>query len=200
MSLLVIDFTYLEGKDGELVVKWLAALKSHSNKISSYVFKIPYSWEELSLFNVRMNEAIVHGCNWNYVYVPYSDLEAVLHREVSSAVAIYCFGPVKTEFISSLTNRTVIYITQQGCPSIADTNLSAISCTFACHKSKHVCALRSAYSVAQWLHFYTISLKYVSCPSQPAYHWCFPDVGLDVTAAYLPHQRKGDKEGFPLLG
>ena len=144
----MIDFTYLEGKDGELVVKELAAVDSHSNRVSSYVFKKPYSWEELSLFNVRTNEAIHHGCNWNDGYVPYSELETVLHREASSAVAIYCFEPVKTEFISSLINRTVIDITQLGCPPIADINRSAISCTFACHnKSKHVCALRPSYSL-----------------------------------------------------
>jgi len=66
MSLLVIDFTYLEGK--------LAAVDSLSNRVSSYVFKKPYSWEELSLFNIRTNEAIDHGCNWNDGYVRYSEL------------------------------------------------------------------------------------------------------------------------------
>ena len=55
-------------------------------------------------------------------------------------------------------------------------NRSAISCMFASHnKYKHVCALQSAYSIAQWLHFYTTTLQYVICPAQPAYHWCFPD-------------------------
>jgi len=39
MSLLVIDFTYLDRKDGELVVKELAAVDSHSNRISLYVSK-----------------------------------------------------------------------------------------------------------------------------------------------------------------
>ena len=38
MSILVIDFTYLEGKDGELVVKELAAVDSHNIRVSSYVF------------------------------------------------------------------------------------------------------------------------------------------------------------------
>jgi len=123
------------------------------------------------LFNVRTNEAIDHGCNWNDGYTPYSEIETVLHREASSAFAIYCFGPLKTEFISRLIYHKVIDITQIGCPPIADINLSAISCTFACHnKSKHVCALRSAYSIAQWLHFYTLSLQYVNCPAQPTYH------------------------------
>jgi len=152
------------------------------------------------MFNVRLNEAIDYGCNWNDGYVPYSDLENVVHCEASSPAAIYCFGPLKTEFISSFINRTVIDITQLGCPPIADINLSTISCTFACHNnSKHVCALRTAYSVAQCLHFYTI-LQYVSCPAQPAYHWYFPDVGILVTSTYLQPQRKGNKESFPLLG
>jgi len=39
MSLLVIDFTFLEGRDGELVVKELVVVDSHSNRVSSYVFK-----------------------------------------------------------------------------------------------------------------------------------------------------------------
>ena len=29
--------------------------------------------------------------------------------------------------------------------------------------SKHVCELRSAYSIVQWLQFYSINLQYVSC-------------------------------------
>jgi len=32
MSLLVIDFTFLEGRDGELVVKELTLVDSHSNR------------------------------------------------------------------------------------------------------------------------------------------------------------------------
>ena len=90
------------------------------------------------MFNARMNQAIGHGCNWNDGDIPYSELETVLRREVSSAVAIYCFGPQKTNFISGLIDRTVIDITQLGCPELSDISLPAITCTFACHKSKHV--------------------------------------------------------------
>jgi len=171
MSLLVIDFTYMAGRDGELVIKDLAAVDSHSNMVSSYVFKRPYGWEEIPIFNTRINQAIDHGRNWNDGDILYSELENALHLEASSAVAIYCFGPQKTAFITSLTNRTVIYITQLECPQLADISLPTISCMFACHnKSKHVCALRSAYLLAQWLKFYILSLQYANCPPQPAYH------------------------------
>jgi hypothetical protein len=50
----------------------------------------------------------LHGCNWNDGNVPYSELETVLHREVSSAVAIYCSGPQKTNLISGLIDRKLI--------------------------------------------------------------------------------------------
>jgi hypothetical protein len=74
------------------VVNELAVVDSHSNRVSSYVFKSPYSWEEVPAFNARMNQAIEHGCNWNGD-VLYSELETVLHREASYVVAVYGFEP-----------------------------------------------------------------------------------------------------------
>jgi hypothetical protein len=109
---MVIDFAFLEGRDNEIVVKELAVADYHSNRVSSYVFKRTYGWEEVPMFNARMNQAIGHGCSWNDGYIPYSEQETVLHREVSSAVAIYCVGPQKTNFISGLMDRTVTDITQ----------------------------------------------------------------------------------------
>jgi hypothetical protein len=65
MSLLVSDFNFLEGRDGNIVVKELAAVDYHRNRASSYIFKKPYSWEAVSMFSAQMNEAVVHGCNRN---------------------------------------------------------------------------------------------------------------------------------------
>jgi len=62
------------------------------------------------MFNARMNQAIDHGCNWNDGDVPYSELETVLHREVSSAIAIYCFGPQKTNFISGIIGLQLLIL------------------------------------------------------------------------------------------
>ena len=170
MSLLVFDFTFLEGRDCELVVKGLAAVDSYSNRVSSYAFKRPYSCEELPLLTAGMNQAIDHGCNRNDGYVPYSDLETVVHREASPAVAIYFFGLQKKQFISGLLERTVIEISQLGCLQLSDVSLPAISCTFVCHnKSIHVCALRTAYTLSQWLKFHILILQYAICPTQPAF-------------------------------
>jgi len=171
MSLLVIDFTYLEGRDGDIVVKELSVVDFHSNSVASYLFKRPYGWEEVPLFNAHISEAIDHGCNWNGGDVLYSGLETVVHRESSSAVAIYCFGPQKTQFISGLIEHNIIDITQLGCPPLTDISLPAISCTFTCHnKSKHFCALRTAYTLAQWLNFHILTLQYAKCPPQPVFH------------------------------
>jgi hypothetical protein len=170
ISLKMIGFTFLKGLDNEIVGKEVAVADYHSNRVSSYVFKRLYCSEEVPMLNAKINNAINHGCNWNDGDALYSELESVLHREVSSVVVIYCFGHQKTNFISGLINRTVDII-QLGCHELADINLPAISCTFACHnKSKHVCALRTAYSLAQWLKYYILSLQYAKCPPQPGYH------------------------------
>ena len=89
MSLLVNDFTYLDGQDGELVVKELVAVESHSNKVSSFVFKRPYGWEEVPIFNARMNQAIDQRSNWNDGDVPYSELETTTSRGI-----VCCSNPV----------------------------------------------------------------------------------------------------------
>ena len=85
------------------------------------------------MFNARMKEAIDHGCNWNDGAVLFSEPETVVHREASSAVAIYCFGPQKTQFISGLIERTVIDITLLGCPPHTDMSIGP---------QLHVCMLR----------------------------------------------------------
>jgi len=122
------------------------------------------------MFDARINQAIGHGCNWSDGDVPCSELETVLHQEVSSAVAIYCFGPQKTNFISGFIDRTVIDIARLGCPELADISLPAISCTFACHKSKNVCALRTTYLLDKWLNYYILCLQYAKCPPQTGYY------------------------------
>ena len=94
----MIDFTYLEGRDGDIVVKEIAAVDFQSNRVASYLFQRPYGWEEVPMFNARINEAIDHGCNWNDGDVLYSELETVVHREATSAVAKYCFRPQETNY------------------------------------------------------------------------------------------------------
>ena len=45
MCLLVIDISYMEERDGDIVVEELAAVDFHSNRVASYLFKRPYGWE-----------------------------------------------------------------------------------------------------------------------------------------------------------
>ena len=95
-----------------MVVEELGAVDSTCNRFSSYIFKGPYTWDEVPMFNARINHAIDHGCNCNDGDILYSELENMLQREASSAAAIYCFTPQNYAFISKLIDRTVIDITQ----------------------------------------------------------------------------------------
>ena len=78
----MIDLTYMVGRDDDTVFKELAAVDSHCKRVSSYVFKRPYGWEEIPMFNARMNDAIDHGCNWNDGDVLYSELQTGTSRGI----------------------------------------------------------------------------------------------------------------------
>jgi hypothetical protein len=90
------------------------------------------------MFNAGINQAIGHGCDWSDGDILYSELETVLHGEISLAVTIYFFGRQEYKFFSGLIDRTVIDISLLGCPKLADISLPVISCTYVCHKSKHI--------------------------------------------------------------
>ena len=62
------------------------------------------------MFNARMNQAIGHGCKWNDGDVPYSELETVLHREVSSAVAIYFLDLRKQTILEVLSTGQLLIL------------------------------------------------------------------------------------------
>jgi hypothetical protein len=106
-----------------------------------------------------------------------------------TAVAIYCFGPKKTQFISGPMYRKVIDINHLGCPPLADISVQAISCTFACHnKFRNICALRTAFSLAQWLNFHILNLQYAKFPTQPAYHWSITDGRVTSSTFFFNEQ------------
>jgi hypothetical protein len=122
------------------------------------------------MFNAKLNSAITHSINWNDGDILHSELQTVLHCEVSSAVAIYCFGYQKTNFISGLIGRTVIHILSSAVlnqPTLLRLTLAA---RLHVATGPAVCALRAAYSFAQWLNYYTLSLEYIKCPPQPGFH------------------------------
>jgi len=108
MSPLVIDFTYLEVRAGDIVVKEFVAVDFHSNRRASYLFKCPYVWEKYQYLKPEKMKLLTTG-------VIGMTLMYYIQGEASSAVAIYCFRPQKTQFISGLTEHTVIDITQLEC-------------------------------------------------------------------------------------
>ena len=173
-----------------MVISWLRSWRLSTSRVTGLrhiYLRGRTVGRKYQCLNARINVSIDHGCNWNDGDVLYWELEIVVHREASSAFGIYCFGPQKTQFIMGIIERTVIYITQLGCPPLTDISLPAIICTFTCHNmSKRVCALRTAYTLALWLNFHILTLEYAKCPPQP--RWM-----RGVTSPYLPPQGATNK-------
>ena len=190
MSLLVIDFTLLEG---EMVNSWSRSSRLSMRTVTGFYHMSLWErtawkkYERLTPELIRLLTMAVIGTMVIY-YIQRWKLFS------SRSLICHCnllFEPQKTQFTSGLMDRIVIAITQLGCPPLADISLQGISCTFACHKFRHVCALRTACSLAQWLNFHILNLHYAKCSTQPACHWCFPD--YKVTSSYIYFQLAGDK-------
>jgi len=60
MSLLVIDFTFLEGRDGEILVKEFSAIDSHSNRTSSYL-KVRTVWRRCHRLTPKSIRLLIMG-------------------------------------------------------------------------------------------------------------------------------------------
>jgi hypothetical protein len=83
-----------------------------------------------------------------------------------------CFGAGKTAFISNL-NKTVIGITQLGCPELEVLAHPTLGCTFICrHKRHYYCARSTAYIVAKWRN-YNIRIQSTEIPPKPGSHQYF---------------------------
>jgi hypothetical protein len=121
MSLIVVGFKYLLGRNSELVIKDLTFANSSSDRVSSHKFKSPYDLEELPMSIRRFNTLLDR--NWDDGDIPYSELEIVLRRETFLAHEIYSFGGQKSEFVSRFIRRPV-----------TDYGLIYLLCKFTCHE------------------------------------------------------------------
>jgi hypothetical protein len=63
MVLIAVDFNFFHGKNDEWVVKELAAADCQTNHVSSFLFKSPYCWTELSPVHRERNSELEHGNN-----------------------------------------------------------------------------------------------------------------------------------------
>jgi hypothetical protein len=134
MALLLIDFKYLYGRNNSLVVKELAVVDPHNDRVSLFKFKSPYALHELPSFVRRLNTGINNGCNWNDGDIPHSEFESVLRTETMSASILYCLGSHKAELIKRITNCRVVDVSRVEC-----SGLIRILCTFTCHNRFNYC-------------------------------------------------------------
>ena len=135
-----------------------------------------------------MNRSIDHGCKWNDGDVLYSERETPTLRGIICRCNLMLWASENR--ISVLINLQLLVSLSWGALH-TPTYVYQASAARLLVTSPDMFVLRTAYSLAQWLNFYILSLKYAKCPTQLAYHWCFPDDG--VASSYILLQRARDK-------
>jgi hypothetical protein len=163
--MLIIDFDYLKGKDGEIVVKELAIagiVREQVNINQSYMFLPPYPVTDLSEEIRCENNGLIqqsHSIPWDYGHIEYSKLPEILTTIFEAHVThtgledflIFAKGNQKVLFLSELGGGvTVNDLDAEGCPNAENVRVSkAIICMFS-HKNYH-CALNNCNKYAEWL-------------------------------------------------
>jgi hypothetical protein len=129
MALPAPNLNFSFGKNVELVVKWSAVADCQTKRVSSFLFKNPCDWAELSSAHMKMNSELEHDSNWKEGCILYSEPKCLLQEAASSSIGIYCFGKGKISFISELLERTVIDVTQLRCPQLEELALLCVTTT-----------------------------------------------------------------------
>lgn len=76
------------------------------------------------------------GYHGNDGDILYSELESILNRDASSSLAMYCFEPQKSQFISNLIDRSY-RLSQLWCPQLAELAFPVVTCTFPSHNKSN---------------------------------------------------------------
>ena len=104
---MVIDYEYLTGAKGEVVVKKLSV--AAKDVLHTFHFRNPYP--------MYPHGSEENGLNWDYGIVPYNLLESALSETVARYAHLYSFGATKCQFLSDLFDRPDLNFEDFGCPN-----------------------------------------------------------------------------------
>jgi len=84
----VIDFEFLKGRQGKIVVKELSVAANNMNNL--FRFKSPYT--------MTSHCSDVNGLNWEDGHIAYHDLYMVVSEAVAEFAHLYCYGITNANF------------------------------------------------------------------------------------------------------
>jgi hypothetical protein len=179
-KMFIIDFDYLKGRNGEIVVKELAIVgivKEQVNINQSYLFLPPYPETDLSEEIRCENNGLIqqtHSIPWCAGHTEYSKLREILTNIFATYFShtgkedfmIFAKGNQKVMFLSTLLVCIVNDLDAEGCPKARNLQLPrAMVCMFS-HKNVH-CALHNCNKYAEWLRHYIRKQAYLDIQEWP---------------------------------
>jgi len=156
----VIDFEFLKGRQGEIVVKELSVAANNMN--DSFRFKSPYT--------MMSHGSDGNELNWENGHIAYHDLYTVVSEAVAGFAHLYCYGITKCKFLTELLGRPILNLKDFNCPQPASFS-HTLWCSLPCHTFPNVdCATKTAQSLYDWLKFHLKTKSYVRCPKDMSRH------------------------------
>jgi len=133
----VIDFGFLKGRQGEIVVKELSVAANNMN--DSFRFRSPYT--------MASHGSEENGLDWE-------DGHTVVSEAVAGFAHLYCYGITKCKFLTELLGRLILNLQDFNCPQPTSFN-HTLCFSLPCHKFPNVdCATKTAHSLYDWLMYH----------------------------------------------
>jgi len=109
---IVIDFEFLRGRQGEIVVKELSV--AAKNMMDAFRSKSPYS--------ITSHGSVGKSLNWEDGHIAYHDLYMVVSEAVAGFSHLYSYGVTKSKFFTGLLVRPSLNLHDFNCPQPASFN------------------------------------------------------------------------------
>ena len=121
----VINFEFLKGRQGEIVVKGLSVAANNTN--DSFHFK--------NLYTMTSHSSDENWLNWEDGLIVYHDLYTVVSEAVVGFPHLYCYGITKCKFLTELLGYPILNLQDFNCPQPSSFNHTPW-CSLPCHKHR----------------------------------------------------------------
>ena len=173
MRAIIHFLAFDQAGDDDLIVKELAVVNPDVNTAHTWIFKQPFSSEDLPLTLQLDNEYLstnIYGLQWSEGDVAYDNLQQVLVNYTKHIDVLYVHGRHRQQFLERLLGRSVLNLEHLNCPKSNKLLFPASHCGHYQHQFHTFrCAFYEAQCYSKFLTYHDLS-RYVSHEPKSIYN------------------------------
>ena len=178
----VIEFQAFRGNNDRYIVKELVILDLQTCVIYNFLFKPPFTFNNLNSKSKRTNNWLtrnLHHIGWNEGFTSFEEVESIMNHYCSKFARLYTKGLEKCNWIQLHTTTDVIDVKMDKCFEYEPNNMCILTKDEK-HATSH-CAVKNAYRLAAFLESGGGTGGYKSGESEGTHHQYYSRLQRDNT-------------------